>query len=89
MVLTCDFDSALKDWKLLYLAAIDEKDSTVVAKRISDAEHAIFLREREICYSGTTLEEKEALEDALYALRALKSAREHGDRRLNVRASLD
>ena len=71
MIATCDFDSTHKDWKLLYLAAIGEKDKSALAKRISDAEHAIFLREREIFYTGTTLEEKEALEDALYALRAL------------------
>jgi hypothetical protein len=75
-----DFHPRHKDWKLLYLAAIAEKDKTILAKRISDAEHAIFLREREIFYAGTTLEEKEALEDALYALRALETAREHWDR---------
>ena len=85
MMCKVDFDSTKKDWKLLYLAAIGEKDKTVLAKRISDAEHAIFLREREIFYSGTTLEEKEALEDALYALRALENAREHFDRRLKLR----
>ena len=75
-----DCDSTHEDWKLLYLAAIREEDKSVLAKRISDAEHAIFLREQEIFYRGTTLEEKEALEDALYALRALQSAREHSDR---------
>ena len=74
-----DCDSTHKGWKLLYLDAIREKDKSVLARRISDAEHAIFLREREICYAGTTLEEKEALEDALYALRALQSAREHSE----------
>ena len=74
-----DLDSKNKDRKLLYRAAIGEKDKSVLAKRISDAEHAIFLREREIFYAGTTIEEKEALEDALYALRALQSAREHSD----------
>lgn len=79
--MTCglDFDPTNKDWKLLYLAAIEEKDKRVLAKRICDAQHAIFVREREIFYTGTTLEEKEALEDALYALRALQSAREHSD----------
>ncbi len=79
MICNFDFDSTKKDWKLLYLAAIGEKDKTVLAKRISDAQHAIFLREREIFYAGTTLEEKEALEDALYALRALQNAREHSE----------
>jgi len=91
--MTCkvDLDPTHKHWKLLYLAAIGERDKSVLAKRISDAEHAIFLREREIFYAGTpreqrealeerdALEEKEALEDALYALRALQGAREHSD----------
>ena len=60
MMCKVDFDSTHKHWKLLYLAAIGEKDKTVLAKRISDAQHAIFLREREIFYAGTTLEEREA-----------------------------
>jgi hypothetical protein len=85
--MTCkvDLDPTQKHWKLLYLAAIREKDKSVLGKRISDAEHAIFLREHEIFYAGTTreereaLEEKEALEDALCALRALQGAREHSD----------
>jgi hypothetical protein len=77
MICKVNLDSSHKDWKLLYLAAIGEKDKTV--KRISDAHHAIFLREREIFYAGTTLKEKEALEDALYALRALESAQEHSE----------
>jgi hypothetical protein len=46
-IMMCKVDSTHKDWKLLYLAAIGEKDKTVLAKRISDAQHAIFLRERE------------------------------------------
>jgi hypothetical protein len=79
MICNFDFDSIKKDWKLLYLAAIGEKDKTVLAKRISDAQHAIFLREREIFYAGTALEEKEALEDALYALRALESAQQNSE----------
>ena len=79
MIATCDFDSAHQDWKVLYLAAIGEKNKSALAKRIADAEHAIFLREREIFYAGTTPDEKEALEDALYALRALQSAYEHSD----------
>ena len=79
MIPNFDFDSIEKDWKLLYLAAISEKDKTVLAKRISEAQHAIFLRERAIFYAGTTLEEREALEDALYALRALESARENSE----------
>jgi hypothetical protein len=75
----CKVGPTHKDWKSLYLAAIAEKDKTVLAKRISDAQHAIFLREREIFYAGITLDEKEALEDALYALRALEIAQGHSE----------
>jgi hypothetical protein len=77
MICNFDFDSTRKNWKLLYLAAMGEKDKSVLAKRISDAEHAIFLRQREIFYADMTMEEKEALEEALYVLRALQNAREH------------
>jgi capsule polysaccharide export protein KpsE/RkpR len=80
-----DIDSIHKNWRTLYLAAIGEEDKNLLAKRISDAEHAMFLRERELFYIGITLEEKEALEDALYALRALESARAHADRRVKLR----
>jgi hypothetical protein len=77
LIMMCKVDLTHKDWKLLYLAAIGEKDKSALPKRISDAQHAIFLREREIFYAGKALEEKEALEDALYALRALESAQGH------------
>jgi hypothetical protein len=58
---TCDFDSTDNNWKLLYRAAIDEKDKTLLAKRIADAEHATLLREREIVYTGTTRKRKKLL----------------------------
>ncbi|HVO63938.1 MAG TPA: hypothetical protein VMT53_23655 [Terriglobales bacterium] len=79
MVFKINYDSTKKDWKLLYLAAVGERDKRRLGRRISEAEHAIFIRQREVFYAGATLEEKEALEDALYALRALDSAREHTD----------
>jgi hypothetical protein len=85
MIATCELDSIQTNWKHLYLAAICETDKGAQAQRISEAEHAIFLREREIFYAPATLEEKEALEDALYALRALKAASEHCDRRMRPR----
>jgi hypothetical protein len=37
----------------------------------------VLTRGRELFYSGGTSEEQEHLEDALYALRAFKSAWEH------------
>jgi hypothetical protein len=60
-------------WKVLYQAAIQEEDRKVLSQKVREAEEAILVRQREIFYSGGGLEEKEALEDALYALRAFKS----------------
>jgi hypothetical protein len=61
------------DWKALYRAAIYETDRSVTSQRVAEAEKAALSRERELFYRGGTLEDKEALEDALYALRALKN----------------
>ena len=65
-----------RDWKTLYRAAILEKNNNVIPQRVSEAEMAVLARGRELCHEGT-LEEREALEDALYALRAFRSAWEH------------
>jgi len=65
------------DWKVLYRAAICETDESVGSEKVAEAVRALFARERELFYADGTLEEKEALEDALYALRALKSAWQH------------
>ncbi len=61
------------DWKALYRAAIYETNRSLNSQRVAEAERAAHARERELFYSGGTLEEKEALEDALYALHALKN----------------
>jgi chloramphenicol 3-O-phosphotransferase len=65
-----------RDWKVLYRAAILETNTSVIPKRVSEAEMAVLARGRELFNEGT-LEEREALEDALYALRAFRSAWEH------------
>jgi len=65
------------DWKALYRAAIYAPDGRVGSRKIAEAEKAVLAREREIFYAEGTLEEKESLEDALYCLRALKSAWDH------------
>jgi hypothetical protein len=68
------------NWKVLYKAAIVENDRSIGSQRAAEAERAVLARERELFYGGDgTLEEKEALEDALYTLRALKSAWEHSE----------
>ena len=44
---------------------------------VSEAEKAVISRSRELFGTMGTLEEKDALEDALYALRAFRTAWEH------------
>lgn len=68
------------DWKTLYRAAILETNKSVVPDRVSEAEAAVLARGREIFYGASDPEEKEALEDALYALRAFKTAWQHHKR---------
>jgi hypothetical protein len=61
-------------WRELYSAALFESDRTRIPARIADAEHAIVARARELFSAGSdTVEEDQALDDALYALRALQS----------------
>lgn len=67
------------DWKALYKAAISQTNQRIVRQRVSEAENAVLVREREIFYSQGTAEEEEALEDALYALRAFKTAWPHAE----------
>jgi hypothetical protein len=64
-------------WKTLYRAAILETNKRVLPQRVSEAEEAVIARRREIFYSSGSLEEKEALEDALYALRSFRTAWQH------------
>jgi hypothetical protein len=62
------------DWRALYKAVIHETDSSLILQRVSVAERAALTRQRELFYLGGTQEEKESLEDALYALRAFRNA---------------
>jgi hypothetical protein len=67
------------EWKTLYRAAILETNKCVVPDRVWKAEEAVLAREREIFYGHGTAEEEEALEDALYALRAFRTAWPHAE----------
>lgn len=67
------------EWKALYRAAILETNKTAIPEKLSEAEAAALARGRELFYGGGTSEEKEALEDALYALRAFKNSLEHAE----------
>jgi precorrin-2 methylase len=63
-----------ESWRDLYTAALFETDRERIPERIADAEHAIVARARELFSAGNdTIEEDQALDDALYALRALQS----------------
>jgi hypothetical protein len=61
-------------WRELYKAALFEPDRKKLPSRIDDAERAIIARARELFAATTdTIEEDQALDDALYALKALHS----------------
>ena len=64
----------LPSWRELYKAALFETDKNKLPARIADAEKAIVARARELFATSTdNIEEDQALDDALYALRALQS----------------
>jgi hypothetical protein len=61
-------------WHALYHAALFETDRSKVPQRIVDAERAILSRIKELFVtSADHIEEDVILDDALYALRALRS----------------
>ncbi|MCU1300781.1 MAG: hypothetical protein JWQ87_1065 [Candidatus Sulfotelmatobacter sp.] len=67
----------LRSWRELYSAALFETDKKQIPCRISEAEKAIVARARELFAAGSdTIEEDQALDDALYALRALQNCLE-------------
>jgi hypothetical protein len=66
-----------KNWRVLYRVAIQETDRTRIPERIFLAERAVLTRARELFRELGTMEEKDALEDALYLLRAFRSASTH------------
>ncbi len=65
-----------REWKFLYRAAIFEADPCETPNRIADAEAAAVKRFREISRDARLEpeEERDALDDAIYALRAWKTA---------------
>jgi hypothetical protein len=77
LVMSTAFPPCLNQWKTLYTAAILETNKKLLPQRVSEAEEAARARGREIFYGDGTPEEKEALEDALYALRAFRTAWQH------------
>jgi hypothetical protein len=67
-------NSNANSWRELYKAALFETDKDKLPRRIAAAEQAIVARARELFGIDTdNIEEDQALDDALYALRALQS----------------
>jgi hypothetical protein len=61
-------------WRALYKAALSEIGKSEHLERIAEAEKAVVLRARELFQAADDNgEEKEALEDAMFALHALGS----------------
>jgi hypothetical protein len=69
----------LNRWKTLYRTAILETNKGLLPQRVSEAEEAVRARGREISYGNGTPEEMEALGDALYTLRAFRTAWQHSE----------
>lgn len=68
--------SEARIWRNLYTAALFESDHAKLPQRIAEAEAALVVRARELFNApGDNIEEEEALDDAMYALHALRNAR--------------
>src|ERR1700758_12379 len=62
------------NWHALYQAALFERDRQMIPVRIAEAEKAILNRIRELfVINNDHIEEDQVLDDALYALRALRN----------------
>lgn len=62
-------------WAQFYKAALFELDANKVSDRIAEAETALVTRARELFHAeGDNIEEEKAVDDAMYALHALRSA---------------
>ena len=63
-----------KPWRELYLTALFETNPTELPHRIADAERALAVRARELFQTtGDHIQEEYAMDDAMYALHALRS----------------
>ena len=71
-------DARPKGWKSLYRAAILETNTFKKLRRISDAEQAIVQQMHELFHETGpgVAEEREAMDDAIYALKAWKTTLE-------------
>lgn len=74
MAMVTGGSSQTRGWKDLYVAALLEGDEQKIPSLIQNAECAIVDRARELFQvQGDHVQEQEGLDDALYALHALRS----------------
>lgn len=74
MLMTAAQSAGARNWKDLYVAALLEGDRQRIPGLITEAERAIVDRARELFHAeGDNIQEREGLDDALYALHALKT----------------
>lgn len=66
--------AAIAPWQALYQAALFETDQQMIPGKIAEAEKAILCRVKELFQAESDhVEEDMVLDDALYALRALRN----------------
>lgn len=66
--------STIAPWQTLYQAALFETNQQMIPERITEAENAILQRVKELFQvEADHIEEDIVLDDALYALRALRN----------------
>ena len=72
--MTASVSTGSQNWRELYRAALFEIDEKKLPSRIAEAERALVLRERELFpMSSDNIDEALAVNNALYALHALRS----------------
>ena len=59
-------------WNTLYRAAIFERNRNAICERILETERAVLGRARELLCGGGSREERDAVDNALHALRAYR-----------------
>ncbi len=75
----------IRGWRDLYSLALFETNERELPSRIAEAEHALRIRAKELFSARTNSEEEaRAVDDALYALQALRNCMEFRTRELEV-----
>jgi hypothetical protein len=73
-----------RSWRELYRQAILEADRNLLPDRIAAAQEALRARSRELFHAeGDHIDEEHALDDAMYALKALRDAVNSGRMQFN------